>query len=157
MQKALAQSDVDMWIAAATESVLEEDKAEIVERFARLKRDFQTFDQAAPDQPAWSGLAEASLVVDPDGVQYRRRLASQLGTLVCDRDAAPYLAHGLVSPLRSAGSGLILGEGRLAALGDQLEGVRKRMKAGRAKTEACPGVAGLTEDDWRQLDEIKPN
>ena len=46
--------------------------------------------------------------------------------------------------------------GRLAALGDQLEGVRKRMKDGRDKPDTCPGVAGFTEEDWRALDAIKP-
>ena len=47
--------------------------------------------------------------------------------------------------------------GRLAALGDQLDGVRKRMKAGREKPEDCQGVAGFTEEDWRNLDAIKPD
>lgn len=37
-----------------------------------------------------------------------------------------------------------------------MEGVRKRLKAGREKPEDCKGVAGFTEEDWRRLDAIKP-
>jgi hypothetical protein len=37
-----------------------------------------------------------------------------------------------------------------------LERVRKRMNAGRENGDACKGVAAFTEDDWRQLNAIKP-
>lgn len=44
----------------------------------------------------------------------------------------------------------------MAALSDQLEGVRKRMQDGRDKPDACKGISGYTEDDWRRLEEIRP-
>jgi hypothetical protein len=46
---------------------------------------------------------------------------------------------------------------RLWRLGDQLEGLRERINAGRDKPDACKGVAGFTEDDWRAVDAIKPD
>lgn len=70
--------------------------------------------------------------------------------LVCGSDGAPYIARALVGRPDSGDPGC------LAALGDQLEGVRKRMKDGRENSETCPGVAGFTEDDWRKLDALKP-
>jgi hypothetical protein len=42
------------------------------------------------------------------------------------------------------------------ALGDQINGVRARMKAAREKPDACKGVAGFTEADWWHLDTIRP-
>jgi hypothetical protein len=42
----------------------------------------------------------------------------------------------------------------LSTLGEQLNVVRDRMKEGRKNREACPGVAGFTEDDWRALDAL---
>jgi uncharacterized protein YjbI with pentapeptide repeats len=142
----LSEADVDEWIAAATEFALEKDKAETIRRFARLKP-VQPTEQDTSDQAKWTHLAKQSLSLDPDGAQYRRRLANRLGDLACDADGAPYVARGLVGNDLSS---------RLAALGDQLGGVRKRMKAVREKPDACEGVAGFTENDWRQLDAIAP-
>jgi hypothetical protein len=31
------------------------------------------------------------------------------------------------------------------------------MKAGRDKPDTCKGVAGFAEDDWRELEAIKPD
>ena len=89
-------------------------------------------------------MEQLSLALDPDGTRHRQRLAAFLGDLACDADSAPYIARGLVGNLR------------LAALGDQLERVRKRMKEGRDKPDACKGVAGFTDEDWRKLEAIKP-
>ena len=75
--------------------------------------------------------------------RHRQRLAKLLGDLACKSAGKPYVARGLID------------NGRLEALGDQLEGVRKRMKEGREKPDACKGVTGFTEDDWRRLDAIK--
>jgi hypothetical protein len=44
----------------------------------------------------------------------------------------------------------------LAFLGDQLEGIRERLKAGRERPDTCKGVVGFTEEDWRALDAIEP-
>jgi uncharacterized protein YjbI with pentapeptide repeats len=138
--------DVDAWIATATQFAIEKDKEDIRHRFERLKPDLRDEEQEA----TWLRLEEASRALDPDGSQYRRRLADRLGNLACVADGAlddaPYVARGLISGFRP----------RLAALGDQLAVVRDRMEQGRKMSETCPGVAGFTEDDWRQLDAIKP-
>jgi uncharacterized protein YjbI with pentapeptide repeats len=142
----LTQSDIDAWIAAATQFAPEVFKTSIIERFARLKPHFQTADQDARDDKGWKGLADSDKARDPTGVEHRRRLATILGDLACGSDGAPYVARGLVGQLPFYS--------RLAWLGDQLEGVRNRMKAGREKPDACKGVAGFTEDDWRALDAL---
>jgi Pentapeptide repeats (8 copies) len=142
----LAPVDVEAWIAVGTEFAPGVEKDEIVKRFDRLKPDFHE----ETDKPKWSGLEEASRSLDPDGVKHRQRLADRLGELACDPDGAPYVARGLV------GMPELNRTGRLPALGDQLESVRKRMKDGRKKPDTCKGVAGFTEDDWRRLDAIKP-
>jgi uncharacterized protein YjbI with pentapeptide repeats len=147
----LTELDVEGWIAAATASAREQDKVGIILRFARLKA-VQPTDQDTSDHGTWAELAKQSLALDPNGAQYRRRLADRLGDLACDAEGAPYVARGLV---RSPPTDLDC-PSPVARLGDQLERVRKRMKAGQVKPDACKGVAGFTEDDWRRLDAIKP-
>jgi uncharacterized protein YjbI with pentapeptide repeats len=137
----LVPPDIDAWIAAATQFVPEKYKAIIVERLARLKADFRETDQ----EPTWLGMEEASLALDPDGARHRQRLAALLGDLACSPDGAPLVARGLVE------------NGPLPALGNQIAVIRARMKNGRDKPDACKGVAGFTEDDWRALDAIKPD
>jgi uncharacterized protein YjbI with pentapeptide repeats len=144
----LTPLDVDGWLEAATEFAREVDKADIAKRFDRLKPDFQQDEQDKSHQAKWTELENQSLTRDPGGVIYRRRLADRLGELACDPDGAPYVARGLVGDILF---------GRLAALGDQLEGVRERLKTGREKPDTCKGVAGFTDKDWRILDAIKPN
>jgi uncharacterized protein YjbI with pentapeptide repeats len=137
----LVYADLDGWIAAATEFAREGDKAEIIQRFARLKELLAT-EQDASDQAAWIELTKQSSALDD--TRRRLGLADRLGKLACDPDGAPYVARGLIS------------WSRLAALGDQLDGVRNQMKAGRDKPGACKGVVGFTDDDWRRLEAIKP-
>jgi uncharacterized protein YjbI with pentapeptide repeats len=135
--------DVDNWIHAATEFAREEQKANIVKRFERLKAS-PTGDQDAADKAKWNELETQSLAHDPKGVLLRAALAILYEQIACDEvDGAVYILRRLII------------DRRFAALGDQLEGLRKRMKDGRDKSE-CPGVAGFTEDDWRALDAIKP-
>jgi len=137
--------DVDAWIGAATQLARVEHKEAITKRFDRLKNDFQAPDQDAKDVLKWKSLEDSYLSSDPDGAHHRQRLAKFLADLACEPDAgAPYVARGLIH------------NRRLEALGDQLEGVRARMKAARGKPDACKGVAGFTDDDWRRLDAIKP-
>ncbi len=81
------------------------------------------------------------------------RLAEFLSDLACNSEGAPYIARSTYWSDRLGGVSF----GRLAALGDQLEGVRKRMKAGRDKPDTCKGVVGFAEEDWRELDAIKPD
>jgi hypothetical protein len=147
--KTLTPPDVEKWIAAATQFADEKDKAVIIQGFARLKP-LESTAQDASDQAKWTELLKQSLSLDPDGAQYRRRLADRLGDLACDAGGAPYVARGLVGPS-------VFGDPGLAALGDQLKSVRTRMKAAREKPDACKGVTGFTEDDWRRLEAIKPN
>jgi len=80
---------------------------------------------------------------DPGGEEHRLQLATLLGDLSCNEDGGPYVARAMVRL-------------RLAALGEQLDRVRDRMKAARKNPETCPGVAGFTEDDWRVLEAIRP-
>jgi uncharacterized protein YjbI with pentapeptide repeats len=143
--KPLTQTDVDEWIAAATQFGPRRDGDM---SFARLKSGYQTTEQDASDQARWGELAKQSLLLDPDGLQHRRRLADRLGDLACSAEGAPYVARSLIrwSPAHA----------RLSALGDQLEGVRKRMKEGHEEPETCPGVIGFTEADWQALDAIPP-
>lgn len=147
----LTQANVDDWTDAAMQFVTtEKSAASIAKRFDRLKPNFQTTEQDARDDQVWKSLEVSSSVRDPAGTQHRQRLASFLGDLACDLDGAPHVARGLVTGGRSyTGS-------RLSELGDQLDTVRNRMKAGREQPDACKGVAGFTENDWRRLDEIQP-
>jgi hypothetical protein len=95
-------------------------------------------------------MENASLALDTDGANHRRRLGGLLGEPACTPTGAPYVARSFIRP------GEDTSDSRLALLGDQLESVRKRMKDGRDKPDGCRGVAGFTEDDWRRLDAIKP-
>lgn len=122
------------------EFATENDKEEIRKRFDRLKPGFQE----NPQTPTWAGIEEASLALDPDGTQHRRRAADRLGAIACGSDTAPYVTQGLIR------------NGRLAALRDRVAVARTRMEEGRGSPKKCPGVAGLSEENWRWLEEIKP-
>jgi uncharacterized protein YjbI with pentapeptide repeats len=146
----LESADVEKWSDSASEFATEQEMGEIVHDFDRLKPGFGARAEDAADQAEWAELTKQSLARDPDGRHYRERLATRLGDLACDPGGAPEVARALI------GTDMSLG-GRLAALGDQLETVRKRMKDGREKPESCPGVAGFTEEDWRALEALRPN
>jgi uncharacterized protein YjbI with pentapeptide repeats len=146
----LSQLDVEPWIADATQSASHMDKARIASQFAGLMPEFQKDPQDLSDL-RWKRFEVSSSAPDANDAPHRRRLATLLGDLACGADSVPYVARSLVARPD------IGKPGRLAALGGQLEGVRKRMKEGREKPEACKGVAGFTEEDWRRLDAIKPD
>ena len=142
----LDEADVDRWIGTATlfpPANRANAKEEIVKRFDRLKERFQTPNQDTSDVAKWQSLEDSYRAGDPTGKHHRQRLAKILGDLACAPDAAPYVARNLID------------SARLPALGDQLEGVRKRMKDGREKPEACSGIVGFTEEDWQKLDGLK--
>jgi uncharacterized protein YjbI with pentapeptide repeats len=134
----LTVADVDGWIAAATQFAMTQftigNDKEIRKRFDRLDADFQDNEQV----PTWVGMEEASLALDSDGAHYRQRLAAVLSDLACSAPGAPYVAVRLIGRAN-------LGWGLLAALGDQLEGVRARLKAGRGMHDTCKGVIGFTD------------
>jgi hypothetical protein len=144
----LTMGRIDSWLAAEATAVADRTKELAISCLTRLK-DGLSAAAGKSDSSDWDELARQSHERDPDGAQYRRRLATALGDLACSSDGAPYIARGLVGEPQLPS--------RLAALGDQLEVVRVRMKAGREKSDACIGVAGFTEKDWLALDAIKPD
>jgi uncharacterized protein YjbI with pentapeptide repeats len=142
-----SSADVDKWIAAATGgSDRENREPDIVERFVRLKMSFQE----DSNEVKWSGMEEASLALDFDGAEHRRRLAKLLGDLACDGHDAPYIARG-VMPEQVSILGIEVGP---PSLGEQLDAFRARLEKGRNNPDQCPGVVGFTEDDWRRLESI---
>ena len=148
----LKREDLKEWTTAATEFASEIEMARIVARFGRVEKAWSTgILQRTPEQVTWTGMQELYAVFDLDGAQHRRRLAAILGDLACGPNGAPHVARGLVG-LPEIGA-----SGRLAALGDQLEGARTRMREGRTTPDRCAGVAGFTEEDWRRLEAIKPD
>jgi Pentapeptide repeats (8 copies) len=92
--KSLTPLDVHAWIAAATQFVRNENKTAIAQRFARLTPDFQTLEMDAEDQARWNDSAKQTLAIDPDGAQYRRRLADRLGDLACTPSTRPMWRGG---------------------------------------------------------------
>jgi hypothetical protein len=134
------------WLAASIKFAPEANKPLIQKKFIRLKFDFQTIEQDSSDDKRWRNLAEASNSPDPSSAAYRAWLARVMGDWVCAPEGAPFVAEGLTFNQRD----------RLAALGEQLEAVRARMEAARESPEKCPGVTGFTDNDWKNLDSIKP-
>ena len=127
----LLPADVDKWKAAATEFATEinffcrqelnqtdaassdkcwrkkrTDKAHIARRFDRLNPNFHTDRADKTDQANWTQSERQSVAHDPEGANYRRRLAPMLGDLACGADGSPYVAREvtslLVALLRSA-------------------------------------------------------
>ena len=148
----LTQSVADKWRSTAIKFAPEFQKGAIAARFVRLKPNFQADEQDDEDMARWSW--EVSVQHDPSsGPLHLRRLARILGDLACTVDGAPYVARALVAP-RYFSITSFTKESRLSTLGEQLNVVRDRMKEGRKNREACPGVAGFTEDDWRALDAL---
>jgi uncharacterized caspase-like protein len=70
------------------------------------------------------------------------KLAAFFADLGCSKDAAPYVARGLIQ------------HGRLRSIGSQIGVVAARLRNGNFNPSACPGVEGLTEEDWAKLDEL---
>ena len=137
--------DVEAWIDAAKQFARGLETAEIVERFDRLKKDFQTVEDGT-DTAKWKTIEDTYRSSDHVATQYR--LGKFLGDLACESSGAPYVARGLIHQRAISASH------RLAELGDQVDKVRTRMKEGRKNPDKCLGVIGFTEDDWRQLDAI---
>lgn len=70
------------------------------------------------------------------------KLAAFFAELGCSKEAAPYVARGLIQ------------HGRLQSIGSQIGVVGARLRNGKFNPSACPGVKGLTEEDWAKLDEL---
>jgi uncharacterized protein YjbI with pentapeptide repeats len=146
----LTDADVDKWMASTTGFAPEKDKAQIIWRFRRLKPDFREED---PNETKWVGMEEVSLALDPDGSHFRHRLAMILEDLACSAQGAPYVARSLIWQTIAGRTY----RRRLALLGDQLDVFRTRLEEGRKDLEDCPGVVGLTEKNWRELETIQPS
>jgi uncharacterized protein YjbI with pentapeptide repeats len=71
-----------------------------------------------------------------------KKLAAFFADLACSKDAAPYVARGLIQ------------HGRLRSIGSQIGVVAARLRNGNFNPSACPGVEGLTEEDWAKLNEL---
>jgi hypothetical protein len=72
----------------------------------------------------------------------KEKLAAFFADLGCSKDAAPYVARGLIQ------------HGRLRSIGSQIGVVAARLRNRNFNPSACPGVEGLTEEDWAKLDEL---
>jgi uncharacterized protein YjbI with pentapeptide repeats len=148
----ITSTDLDMWIAAATEFVGDREKVSIAERFARLKPAFQTSEQDAADHAKWVELARQSSALDPTRAQHRRRLAAILGDLACEVEGAPYVARVLIGEP----SAISRGQGSISEVfGERRDGVLERLRSARDRPQTCPGIVGFTEADWRRLKPIK--
>jgi uncharacterized protein YjbI with pentapeptide repeats len=100
-----------------------------------------------PAKPAARNTTPAAIwAAKPPGT---KELAEFLAELACKMapdnfsyPARPYVARGLIS------------NGRLLATGYDITIVGDKMRAGKADTAACPGVAGLADQDWAALDDL---
>jgi hypothetical protein len=134
-------AEVEVWIVAATQFAAGDEKENIAQRLYPLRKEPSEQDKA--NIATWKSLEDSYHLRDPNVAQHRQRLAKLLGDLACKSAGKPYVARGLID------------NGRLEALGDQLEGVRERLQGAPEKPNTCQGVAGFTEDDWRRLKGIE--
>ena len=147
----LTDALVDKWIKTAIEHVRDEDvehaderKKQTEQRLNRLLVGGATTEEDARGRNFWNEAAENSRKLE---TEFPKRLAQQLGDLVCSANGAPYVARALLSNLR------------LRATGQNFHAIADRMKKARGEParqegpdlSACPGVKGFTEEDWRRL------
>ena len=78
----------------------------------------------------------------PQGAQREKTLAVFLAGLACSSEAVPYVAQGLIR------------NGRIEATGMQVRTVADTLRKGRSDPAACPGVRGLTDEDWALLERL---
>ena len=48
----------------------------------------------------------------------------------------------------------LIQHGRLQSIGSQIGVVAARLRNGKFNPSGCPGVEGLTEEDWAKLDKL---
>jgi uncharacterized protein YjbI with pentapeptide repeats len=73
--------------------------------------------------------------------EWEERLAALLADLACSKLAPPYVARGLLNS-------------RMAATGTRVTGIVERLRKSRSDPNACRGADGLTDKDWRRVDEL---
>ena len=88
----------------------------------------------------WKDVSNA-----PQGDEREKQLAAFLADLACSREGAPYVARGLI------------GNGGFESMGLQIASVADRLRRGKSDQDTCPGVRGLTDEDWSNLDELVVN
>ena len=81
----------------------------------------------------------------PHGEERQRVIGAFLADLGCASNSAPYIAGGLVHGLMRASTG------RQRAI---VEIVVDRLRKGKSEPAACPGIKGLTDDDWAFIDQL---
>ena len=96
---ALTPSIIQAWIEAAKKFIPAKDKLNAAKRFDPLMATLAGADRTHTRDVTWAGMQEAWLALDPDGTQYRGRLANTLNDLACDADGARYVARSLVGHL----------------------------------------------------------
>jgi uncharacterized protein YjbI with pentapeptide repeats len=79
----------------------------------------------------------------PQGGERKKQLAAFLADLACLRDAAPHVARTLIGTHRIPRS-----------TGLQFAAFAERLRKGKSDPSACPGVTGLTDYDWAELDRL---
>ncbi len=143
-------AEIEEWRALAREQDAEKSRGWLDDQFEAMKQPVNESDEA--EARLWAEISKQSALSDPDERKRRIDLAIIYGDLACDGgDGAPHVARALLGDKYEGG---FLA---LARLGDQLETVRSRLKAGRRQPAKCPGTRGFTEADWRQLEAIRPS
>jgi uncharacterized protein YjbI with pentapeptide repeats len=82
-----------------------------------------------------------SLPIDELGNQ--KAQATILADLACNAGNGPHVARGLM-------------KWRFESLGEQLDGVKARLKKARTDRVTCPGVLEFKDNDWQKLEEMLP-
>jgi hypothetical protein len=71
------------------------------------------------------------------------KLATFIADLACSREAAPYIAHGL------------LRNGRIGATRALAGDIANKLLKGKSDPAACPGVLGVADADWTMVYELR--
>jgi hypothetical protein len=150
-QEALPFNDDDVtdWLSSALFYADNDNKSKITERINRLIGSVTELD--IENAVIWNDRNQATQNHARSGHLFRQLLAEIYGNIICQgggRANAHYIAKTMMTNDFPRAS-------QFYYLGDQLDTVRNRMKAGRSDPTQCPGVAGFSESDWQMLDEAK--
>jgi hypothetical protein len=106
------------------------------------KKRLSALDPAPESEPKASINAQLWKEASSRSPQSKERTAAFFADLACSRNAAPYVARGL------------LRNGRIKATGPEIVAVAARLREGKSDQAACPGVKDLTDEDWASLDAL---
>ena len=116
----------------------------VIERLAVLDPEKEL--QGVLDQHYWDEAQSSQL----QGEEVSRKRATLLADLAClgeEEHSAPYVARGLIRNLESARDLGFLDAGGLKLFTDQL-------LKGKSDPTTCPGVRGVTDEEWTDLSEL---